>query len=58
MEKVNEKQWASVCRVGGRVVMTSWDRETIESRVKIWPMSLRLARVQITEIEEVEDDKG
>jgi hypothetical protein len=56
MQKVNEVQWAAVCRVNGQAMICSWDRDTVESHVRKWPMSFRLARVRITEIEEGEED--
>lgn len=58
MKKVNEKRWAAVCRLAGGACVSSWDKQTVERQVDRWPAAIRLARVQITEIEEESDDKG
>jgi hypothetical protein len=58
VKKANEKQWAAVCRITGRVCVSSYDKGSVGIQVDRWPLALRLARVQITEIEEESDDKG
>ncbi len=60
MKKVNEKRWALVVNGGlnnGSIAsigeMTMWEMRRAQNTGQY-----RIARVQITEIEEGEDDKG
>lgn len=56
MKKVNEKRWALVDQDGEITTMTKYER-VIRNRKIEFP-EYRIARVQITEIKEGEDDKG
>ena len=57
MKRVNERRWALVGKMDGEVEAVG-PRSFVEYLIKIHGDWCRLARVQITEIEEREDDKG
>ena len=56
MKRVNERRWALVEQDGEIATMTKYER--VIRNLKIEFPEYRIARVQITEIEEGEDDKG
>lgn len=59
MKKVNEKRWALVDKTGIYLILEADTRKQEAVSVCAHPgRSVRLARVQITEIEEESDDKG